>query len=70
VDARFEDWFAKAATDPENGYTAEDYATHIRTEFSTFRFLLEKMLDTTGFDIVRAEFERGLYGAYTCLRRQ
>jgi len=70
VDAKFEDWFGNASTDPEKGYTADDYATHIRTEFSTFRFLLEKMLDEAGFDIVRAEFQRGLYGAYTCLRRQ
>jgi ubiquinone/menaquinone biosynthesis C-methylase UbiE len=70
VDAVFQDWFAHAATDPEKGYTAEDYSTHIRTEFSTFRFLLEDMLRATGFDIVRAEFERRLYGAYTCVRRQ
>lgn len=70
VDACFQGWFENAATDPKSGYTAEDYATHIRTEFSTFRFLLEKMLDATGFDVVKVEFERGLYGAYTCVRRQ
>jgi SAM-dependent methyltransferase len=70
VDSRFQGWFDNAAADPEKGYTAEDYATHIRTEFSTFRFLLEKMLDATGFDIVKAEFQRGLYGAFTCVRRQ
>lgn len=70
VDSRFDGWFQNAASDPEMGYTADDYETHIRTEFSTFRFLLEGMLDATGFDIVRAEFERGLYGAYTCVRRQ
>jgi hypothetical protein len=70
VDDRFQGWFENAAADPKSGYTAEDYATHIRTEFSTFRFLLEKMFDATGFDIVRVEFERGLYGAYTCVRRQ
>ena len=70
VDAKFAEWFANAGPDPEKGYTAEDYATHIRTEFSTFRFLLDRMLDEAGFDIVKAEFKRGLYGAYTCLRRQ
>lgn len=70
VDAKFGEWFQNAAPDPKKGYTAEDYATHIRTEFSTFRFLLEKMLDATGFDIVKAGFERGLYGAFTCVRRQ
>jgi len=70
VDTVFQDWFGKAATDPKKGYTAEDYATHIRTEFSTFRFLLEDMLRATGFDIVTVNYERRLYGAYTCVRRQ
>ena len=37
----FLDWFEQAAADPADGYTGEDYAEHIRTEFSTFRWLLE-----------------------------
>ena len=41
----FLDWFEQAAADPADGYTGEDYAEHIRTEFSTFRWLLEPMLD-------------------------
>ena len=40
----FRDWFDNAAADPADGYTSEDYAEHIRTEFSTFRWLLEPML--------------------------
>ena len=65
----FARWFAGAATDPAAGYTAEDYAVHIRTEHSTYRWLLEPLLDAAGFDIVDATFERRLYGAYTCVRR-
>jgi SAM-dependent methyltransferase len=61
-------WLANAADDPAAGYTAEDYAAHIRTEFSTFRWLLEPMLAAAGFEIVSAEFDRRLYGAYTCIR--
>jgi SAM-dependent methyltransferase len=61
-------WLDHAADDPAEGYTAEDYAEHIRTEYSTFRWLLEPMLAATGFQIVTAEFERRLYGAYTCVR--
>ena len=64
----FGGWFAQAAGDPVEGYTGEDYAVHIRTEFSTFRWLLEPMLTATGFEIVDAEFAGRLYGAYTCLR--
>lgn len=69
VDAVFADWFAGAAEDPAAGYTAEDYAEHIRTEYSTFRWLFEPMLTAAGFDIVDAAYERRLYGAYTCVKR-
>src|SRR6516162_6182297 len=31
----FRGWFEDAAADPADGYTASDYAEHIRTEFST-----------------------------------
>jgi ubiquinone/menaquinone biosynthesis C-methylase UbiE len=64
----FQDWFGHAAADPAEGYTGADYAEHIRTEFSTFRWLLEPMLAAAGFKIVTVEFERRLYGAYTCIK--
>jgi ubiquinone/menaquinone biosynthesis C-methylase UbiE len=64
----FDGWFTNAAADPAQGYTAADYAEHIRTEFSTFRWLLEPMLNAAGFDIVAVSFERHLYGAYTCVK--
>jgi len=62
-------WLRGATRSPADGYTSEDYAEHLRTEFSTFRWLLEPMLDAAGFDIVTSEFDRSVYGAYTCLRR-
>jgi SAM-dependent methyltransferase len=68
TDEVFGGWFANAAADPADGYTAADYAEHIRTEFSTFRWLLEPMLAAAGFEIVDAVFERRLYGAYTCVK--
>ena len=64
----FHGWFNHAAADPAEGYTADDYAEHIRTEFSTFRWLLEPMLAQAGFEIVAAAYEGRLYGAYTCVR--
>jgi hypothetical protein len=57
------------ATDPSLGYTREDYAEHIRTEHSTFRWLLEPMLAAAGFEIVTATFRGSVYGAYTCRKR-
>jgi ubiquinone/menaquinone biosynthesis C-methylase UbiE len=64
-----ERWLDGAAADPASGYTREDYAGHLRTEHSTFRWLLEPMLTAAGFDIVTAGFDRQVYGAYTCVRR-
>lgn len=70
AEAVFADWFAAAADrDPAEGYTPEDYAEHIRTEHSTYRWLLEPMLTRAGFEIVDVAFEGRLFGTYTCLRR-
>jgi SAM-dependent methyltransferase len=68
ADAVFRDWFAAAARDPAAGYTAADYAEHIRTEHSTFRWLLEPMLAAAGFEVAAVSYERRLYGAYTCIK--
>ncbi|HEX8629705.1 MAG TPA: class I SAM-dependent methyltransferase, partial [Catenuloplanes sp.] len=65
----FARWFAEAAADPATGYTAEDYAQHIRTEHSTFRWLFEPMLAAAGFDIISVEFDGAVYGEYTCVKR-
>ena len=66
----FAGWLENAAADPADGYTAGDYAEHIRTEFSTYRWLLEPMLAVTGFEITNVTFDRRLYGAYTCVKAQ
>jgi SAM-dependent methyltransferase len=62
-------WYAGAATDPADGYTAADFAEHIRTEHSTYRWLLEPLLERTGFEILDAAYTGSTYGAYTCRRR-
>ncbi len=61
-------WLEGASEDPSLGYTRDDFAEHVRAEFSTFRWLLEPMLAATGFDIVTADFAGQVYGTYTCLR--
>lgn len=66
--AVFERWLNGATDDPTQGYTREDLATHIRSEHSTFRWLLEPMLAAAGFRIVSAEFRQSVYGAYTCVK--
>jgi SAM-dependent methyltransferase len=68
AEAVFGAWFARAAKDPADGYTAAEYAEHIRTEYSTFRWLLEPMLAATGFEVADVSFKWRLYGAYTCIK--
>lgn len=65
----FDGWFANASADPAAGYTAEDYIEHIQTEYSTFRWLFEPMLEAAGFEIVAVAYEARVFGSYTCLKR-
>ena len=67
--AVIESWLARAPNDPQLGYTQADLAEHVRNEFSTYRWLLEPMLDAAGFDVERATFSGSVYGAYTCVKR-
>jgi ubiquinone/menaquinone biosynthesis C-methylase UbiE len=69
AEAVFQRWLDNAADDPALGYTAADYAEHIRTEYSTFRWLLEPMLAAAGLQILTADFSGSVYGAYTCRKR-
>jgi SAM-dependent methyltransferase len=62
-------WFAGAVHDPARGWTADELAEHVRTEHSTFTWLLEPMLDHAGFEVVDRATNRGAYAAYTCRRR-
>jgi SAM-dependent methyltransferase len=61
-------WLEDAADDPSLGYTRDDFAQHLRTEFSTFRWLFEPMLAAAGFGIVTVGFDGRVYGTYTCVR--
>ncbi|WP_460530170.1 class I SAM-dependent methyltransferase [Flindersiella endophytica] len=65
----FDGWLARASADPAAGYTAEDYIEHIQTEYSTFRWLFEPMLEAAGFEIVAVAYEASVFGSYTCLKR-
>jgi SAM-dependent methyltransferase len=66
---RIEAWLAGAVSDPATGWTPAELAEHVRTEHSTYRWLLEPLLEHAGFDILDVAYRRGAYGAYTCRRR-
>ena len=69
TEARVASWMDDAADDPASGWTAAEYATHLREEFSTFTWILEVMLTQTGFEVLDSWFsESGIYGGYDCRR--
>lgn len=60
-------WLEQAPRNPAAGFTREDLETHIRTEFSTFSWLLEPMLQAAGFaieDVSHASSQ--VFSAYLC----
>jgi SAM-dependent methyltransferase len=65
-----ETWLSGAATDASLGWTAAELAEHVRTEFSTYSWLLDAMLERAGFRIVERQFRKSVYGAYTCQLRR
>ena len=66
-----ERWLDHASTDPARGWTADELAEHIRSEHSTFSWLLEEMLDRVGFDVIdRRHSESQVYSSYTCRLRE
>ncbi len=68
--ARLKSWFADAAPMPDVGWTRAEYEEHVRTEYSTFSWLLEPMLEHAGFAIRTAEHSpSGIYAAYVCVRK-
>jgi ubiquinone/menaquinone biosynthesis C-methylase UbiE len=69
AEERIDAWMSGAVHDPAAGWTAEELAAHVRSEFSTYSWLLDSLLDRTGFDILERSFRRSAYGAYTCRRR-
>jgi SAM-dependent methyltransferase len=65
--AVIERWLQRAAPDPAQGWTADELAEHVRTEHSTFSWLLEPMLERAGFDITyRWYSESRVYASYAC----
>lgn len=48
---------------------AEEFATHHREEFSTLYWIMEGLLERTGFSIEQAEYSDGLMAQYRCIRK-
>ena len=70
VDAVFAAWYAAPPADPADGWTAAEPEHHVRTEHSTFTWVLEPMLEHAGFEIRDGWYsESRTYARYVCVKR-
>ncbi len=67
-DSRVEEWLAAAAPTPREGWTRGELEAHVQRESSTFSWLLESLLDRTGFTIVERDVRQRFYATYVCRR--
>jgi SAM-dependent methyltransferase len=66
ADKRINDWLAGAAASSSAGWTRSELEEHVRTEHSTYSWLLEPLLRHAGFEILDVEHRRGAYATYVC----
>jgi len=65
VEERMNAWCATLPRDVEEGWRRADIEEHIRDEHSTFTWLLESMLERTGFTIEQADYSPdGIFAKY------
>ena len=69
AEKRVEGWLAGAAPTAAEGWTRAELEEHLRTEHSTFSWLLEPLLEHAGFDIREAAHRSGVYATYACVAR-
>jgi ubiquinone/menaquinone biosynthesis C-methylase UbiE len=64
-----EEWLSQATTNALNGWTRAELETHVRTEHSTFSWMLEEILERAGFRLQTAEYSQSrIFAAYVCER--
>jgi ubiquinone/menaquinone biosynthesis C-methylase UbiE len=65
-----EGWLAGAVAHSDSGWTRAELETHLRTEYSTFTWLLEPMLERAGLTIREAKsIETKVYTSYLCVKQ-
>jgi len=47
----------------------DEVATHVREEFSTFDWIMDGLLERTGFRILSKKMVEGVMGTYVCVKR-
>jgi ubiquinone/menaquinone biosynthesis C-methylase UbiE len=65
VEARIEAWCATGGADVTSAWTRAELEDHVRDEHSTFAWLLEPMIERSGFEIERAlHSDDGMFAKY------
>jgi ubiquinone/menaquinone biosynthesis C-methylase UbiE len=66
-----ERWFANATTDSAQGWTRAELEHEVKTEYFTYTWLLEAMLERVGFVIEKREYSpSGIFAAYVCRKQE
>jgi len=63
-----EDWIARVAQPEGEGFTRADFATHVREEHSSFRWILEGLIERAGFRIQRLDCADEAYADFRCVK--
>lgn len=50
------------------GFSKEQFESHVRDEYSTFGFIMEVILQHTGFVIHEAKYQDPMYAEYLCVK--
>lgn len=62
-------WIEQVAKPADEGWTAQDFETHVREEYTTFGWILERMLRQAGLKIETAEYTNLAYAEYVCRKQ-
>ena len=64
-----ENWIEAVSSSDGNGWSRGEFESHVRNEFSTYSWVLERMIIEAGFKIKEYEYsDLKTYAAYTCER--
>ena len=63
-EAQVSEWIARMSH--TSGYNGSDFAMHLRAEYSTYAWIMEGMLERSGFVIESAAYPSTMYAEYVC----
>lgn len=65
---QIEAWCSQGGTSVDGQWSRDEFEEHVRDEHSTFRWLLEPMIQRAGFNIVEAQYRAETFDAKYLLR--